>query len=118
MAVEFGPRDQRLQDRGLKEGRDRSLSGRGAVGFRFAEFCPPFGRAIENAGVLGPPGDAARQSPAAMATLNMPRSNVARRENSRRAAAQPTGSQNPYSFTGLSTRIFLRIAASGAHTGS
>ncbi|MFZ2160152.1 MAG: hypothetical protein WAV72_29095 [Bradyrhizobium sp.] len=38
-----------------------------AAGLRSAALRQPFGGAVENPGILGTPGDAARQSPAAMA---------------------------------------------------
>jgi crotonobetainyl-CoA:carnitine CoA-transferase CaiB-like acyl-CoA transferase len=45
----------------------RALYRGAAVGLRSAALGASFGGVVENAGALGPPGDAARQSPAAMA---------------------------------------------------
>src|SRR5476649_1336181 len=67
MAVESRPRGRWIEDRGFEGRRGQPLSGRRGFRLRFAAGRQPFGRALANKGILGAPGDAARQSPAAMA---------------------------------------------------
>src|SRR5271167_1274643 len=55
------------QDGRLEGWGGQAICRRGTIGLRPAAIDPPLGGAVENHRVLGAPGDAARQSPAAMA---------------------------------------------------
>jgi hypothetical protein len=67
VAVESGPRGRWSHERGFEGRNGWPVCGRATFRLRFAALRQPFGRAVENTGILGAPGDAARQSPAAMA---------------------------------------------------
>src|SRR6266849_3194293 len=71
MAMESRPRRRWLQDRGFESRRRQTICGRAALGIRSVAVGQPFGRAVKNPGILGAPGDAARQSPAAMARARL-----------------------------------------------
>jgi hypothetical protein len=65
--MQSGPCGGRIQGRGFRGRCGPALSGNNAFGFRSAQFDQPFSHAVKNAGILVASGDAARQSPAAMA---------------------------------------------------
>ena len=80
-------------------------------GLRSAASGQPFGGAVENAGVLGAPGDAARQSPAAMAGARLNGMSIQPIENSRPSVEILTSKAVPIAFFGCLKQQFGTISA-------
>ena len=71
LAMESRPAGRRSCGRRLRQGHCAALYRGRSLGLRSAAGGSSFGAAVKNAGALGPPGDAARQPPAAMAGASL-----------------------------------------------